>query len=70
MTRTASTQVKAIQVPVTCRQGLADLSLAIGLVLVAPAPVQAASLGPADVGAEAIATVLGGVVIVVFLMVC
>jgi hypothetical protein len=64
MTRTASTQVKAIQVPVTCRQGLADLSLAIGLVLVA------ASLGPADVGAEAIATVLGGVVIVVFLMVC
>ncbi len=68
MTRTASTQVKAIQVPVTCRQGLAGLSLAIGLVLMAPAPVQAASLGPADVGAGAIAAMLGVVVIVVFLV--
>ena len=44
------------------------LSLAIGLVLMAPAPVQAASLRPADVGAGAIAAMLGGVVIVVFLV--
>ena len=68
MTRTASSRVKAIQVPVTRRHWLASLALAIGLVLMAPALAQAASLGPADVGTVAIAAMLGVVVIVVFLV--